>query len=339
MKLTSLLTLCQGLAFFLYGMMTLSSALKRIAGGHLERALKRLTSGHIKGLLLGAGITVLLQSSSALTVMLVSLVESGIMELHQTIGVIMGSNIGTTLTTWLFVLTGLENTPLFLFLFKPQHLSSVLALAGVLLTTAKQPQQQNLGQMMVGFSILICGMELMTRAVSPMADTSLLSRWLSSFENPVSGLLAGAVFTAVIQSSAASIAILQALALAQPISYTLAIPIIMGQNIGTCVTALLSSVGTSRRAKQVAVIHISFNLIGTLFGLILLSATNAFFHIPLLVSPISPAGIALCHTLFNMGTTLLLLPFPTQLGSLAARLAPDPSRASTNRPCRSSVLF
>lgn len=339
MNLTSTLTLCQGLAFFLYGMMILSAALRCIAGGSLERTLKQLTSGRVKGLLLGTGITVLLQSSSALTVMLVSLVDSGIMELRQTIGVIMGSNIGTTLTTWLFALTDLDSNSPILSLFKLQHLSPLLALTGVLLAaTAKRPQRRSIGHMLAGFSILIYGMELMTQAVSPWAETAVFSRWVSACRNPVVGLLTGAVFTAVIQSSAASIGILQALTLSQSISYSLAIPIIMGQNIGTCITALLSSLGASRRAKQVAAIHISFNLIGSLCGLFILSAATRFLHIPLLAAPSSPAGIALCHTLFNLGTTLLLLPFPAQLEFLANRLVPTPAPAD-GCSRRSPTLF
>lgn len=323
MILSSLLTLCQGLAFFLYGMMTLSAALKRMAGGYLEHTLKRVASSRVQGILLGAGMTVLLQSSSALTVMLVSLVDSGIMELRQTIGVIMGSNVGTTLTTWLFALPGLKNSSVTQVLFKPQNLSPLLALTGVFLAAAaRHPRWQNTGHMLAGFSILLCGMELMTRAAAPLADSSLWYQWTAVLRAPIPGLLIGTVVTAVIQSSAASIGMLQALALAQPVSYAVAIPIIMGQNIGTCATALISSLGASRRARQVAVLHVSFNLIGALFGLLLLSGADQFLHVSFLNSPISPAGIALCHTLFNIVTTLLLLPFPTQLERLVLRLVP-----------------
>lgn len=318
-------------------MMTLSSALKRMAGGYLEHTLKQVTSSRMQGFLLGTGITVLLQSSSALTVMLVGLVDSGIMELRQTIGVIMGSNVGTTLTTWLFALSDPENGSIAHTLFDPQNLSSLLALAGVLLAAvSRRSQQQNTGHLLVGFSILLCGMELMTKAAAPLADSFLLDRWIALLRNPILGFLSGTVLTAVIQSSAASIGILQALTLAQPVSYAMAIPIIMGQNLGTCATALLSSVSTSRRARQVAVLHVSFNLIGTLFGFLFLAGTDQFLHVSFLNLPASPAGIALCHTLFNIGTTLLLLPFPTQLEGLVLHLAPLSPRGSLRHSSHSA---
>lgn len=323
MALTSLLALCQGLAFFLYGTSTLSSALRRMAGTRLRPVLKR-TSGRVQDLFIGAGITVLLQSSSALTVLLVRLVDAGLLELRQGIGVIMGSNIGTTLTPWLLALTGMNHDSLPLALFQPQYLIPVLALTGVFLTmSSRKPQTQNAGHMLVGFSLLFWSMGQMTQAVFPLTGSQLGFLWLSTSQNALLGVLVGTIFTAVIQSSAASIGILQALVLTQPISYASAIPIILGQNIGTCVTACLSAIGASRKAKQVAVIHVFFNLIGALCGLIFLSVCSEILRLPCFTAPITPFGIALCHTLFNLCTTLLLLPFPDQLELLATSLIPD----------------
>lgn len=318
MNIFSILTLCGGLAFFLYGMMILSDSLKKMAGSKLERALRHMTSNSLKGLFLGMGITIAIQSSSALTVMLVSLVNSGVMELSQTVGVIMGSNIGTTLTVWLLALTGMESDSLFLNMLKPQNVSPGLALTGVILImTAKQPKHRDIGHMMAGFSILMCGMDLMNQAVSPLADLPQFSQMMLSFRNPLLGILVGTVFTGIIQSSAASIGILQTLALTGTVTYGMAIPVIMGQNIGTCVTAFLSSIGTSRNARRVAAIHISFNLIGTLICLILVFGGNSLFHFTFMENPIGAGGIALCHTVFNVFTTLILLPFSHQLEQLS----------------------
>ena len=255
MDIFSVFTLCGGLAFFLYGMTTMSKSLEKMAGGKLERTLKRMTSSPVKSLLLGAGITIAIQSSSAMTVMLVGLVNSGVMEIGQTIGVIMGSNIGTTLTAWILSLTGIESESVFVNLLKPENFSPVVALAGIILIMgSKKQRRRDIGRILVGFSILMYGMELMKQAVSPLAELPEFSSLLTAFNNPLLGVLVGAVFTGVIQSSAASVGILQALALTGSITYGMAIPIIMGQNIGTCVTALLSSIGVSRNAKRVAVV-------------------------------------------------------------------------------------
>ena len=263
MDIFSVFTLCGGLAFFLYGMTTMSKSLEKMAGGRLEQMLKRMTASPLKSLLLGAGITIAIQSSSAMTVMLVGLVNSGVMELGQTIGVIMGSNIGTTLTAWILAMTGIESENVFVNLLKPENFSPLLALAGIILIMgSKKQRRRDMGRIMVGFSILMYGMELMKQAVSPLADMPEFSSLLTAFNNPLLGVLVGAVFTGVIQSSAASVGILQALALTGSITYGIAIPVIMGQNIGTCVTALISSIGVNRNARRVAVIHISFNIIG-----------------------------------------------------------------------------
>ena len=318
MDIFSLFTLCGGLAFFLYGMTTMSKSLEKMAGGRLERLLKRMTESPVKGLLLGAGITIAIQSSSAVTVMLVGLVNSGVMELGQTIGVIMGSNVGTTLTAWILSLTGIESESVFLNLLKPENFSPLFALAGILLIMgSKRQRRRDIGRILIGFAILMSGMEMMKNSVSPLADMPGFSDLLTAFRNPLLGVAVGAAFTGVIQSSAASVGILQALALTGSITYGVAIPIIMGQNIGTCVTALISSIGVSRGAKRVSVIHIAFNIIGTAIGLIVFCGGDLLFHFPFMDSAVGAVGVALCHTIFNIGTTALLLPFSRQLEWLA----------------------
>ena len=320
MNIFSLFTLCGGLAFFLYGMYVMSKSLEKMAGGRLERLLKRMTSTPIKSLLLGAAITIAIQSSSAMTVMLVGLVNSGVMELGQTIGVIMGANIGTTLTAWLLSLAGIESESFFVNFLKPKNFSPLLALAGILLIMgSKKQRRRDVGRVMMGFSILMYGMELMSGAVAPLADMPEFTDLMTAFTNPLLGVLVGAAFTGIIQSSAASVGILQALAMTGSVTYGMAIPIIMGQNIGTCVTALISSIGVSRNAKRVSVIHISFNLIGTTVGLIILCGGNALFGFPFLSNSVNAVGIALCHTIFNVCTTILLLPFTRQLEWLAKK--------------------
>ena len=321
MDIFSVFTLCGGLAFFLYGMTTMSKSLEKMAGGKLERLLKRMTSNPFKSLLLGAGITIAIQSSSAMTVMLVGLVNSGVMELGQTIGVIMGSNIGTTLTAWILSLTGIESDSVLINMLKPESFSPIVALIGIILIMgSKKQKRRDIGRIMVGFAILMYGMELMKDAVSPLADLPQFSSLLTAFNNPILGVLVGAVFTGVIQSSAASVGILQALALTGSITYGMAIPIIMGQNIGTCVTALLSSIGVNRNARRVAAIHISFNVIGTVVCLVLFYGGNAIFHFGFMGDPVGAVGIAFCHTVFNVLTTAMLLPFSRQLEKLARRL-------------------
>ena len=321
MNIFSLFTLCGGLAFFLYGMTVMSKSLEKMAGGKLERLLKRMTSNPIKSLLLGAGITIAIQSSSAMTVMLVGLVNSGVMEIGQTIGIIMGSNIGTTLTAWLLSLTGIESENFFVNFLKPKNFSPLLALIGILLIMgSKRQRRRDVGRVMMGFSILMYGMELMSGAVSPLADMPGFTHFMTAFTNPFLGVLVGAAFTGIIQSSAASVGILQALAMTGSVTYGIAIPIIMGQNIGTCVTALISSIGVSRNAKRVSVIHISFNLIGTALGLLALFGGEMFLNLPFLTEPIGAVGIAFCHTIFNVCTTLVLLPFSRQLERLANKV-------------------
>ena len=321
MDIFSFLTLCGGLAFFLYGMNVMSGSLEKMAGGKLERTLKKMTSNPVKSLLLGAGITIAIQSSSAMTVMLVGLVNSGVMELGQTIGVIMGSNIGTTLTAWVLSLTGLKSTNIWIRMLKPESFSPVIALVGIILIMmSKKQKRKDIGHIMVGFAVLMYGMELMSGAVSPLASTPGFDKLLTAFSNPLLGVLVGAGFTGIIQSSAASVGILQALSLTGSITYGMALPVIMGQNIGTCVTALLSSIGVSRNAKRVAAVHISFNVIGTGVCLILFYGGNAIFHFPIVNETVGAVGIAFCHTAFNVFTTALLLPFSKKLEALACKL-------------------
>ncbi len=328
MDIFSVFTLCGGLAFFLYGMTVMSKSLEKMAGGKLEQLLKRMTSNPFKSLLLGAGITIAIQSSSAMTVMLVGLVNSGVMELGQTIGVIMGSNIGTTLTAWILAMTGIESENVFVNLLKPENFSPLLALAGVILIMgSKQQRRRDIGRILVGFAILMYGMELMSGAVSPLADMPEFSSLLTAFNNPLLGVLVGAVFTGIIQSSAASVGILQALALTGSITYGMAIPVIMGQNIGTCVTALISSIGVNRNAKRVAVIHISFNIIGTTICLLIFYGVGMFVSFSFLDDTVGALGIAFCHTVFNVFTTILLLPFSRQLEKLARAVVRGESKA------------
>ncbi len=324
MDIFSIITIAGGLAFFLYGMNIMSSGLERMAGGKLEQVLKKMTSNRFKGLFLGAIITIAIQSSSAVTVMLVGLVNSGIMHIGQTVGVIMGSNIGTTLTAWLTSLVGLETDNMWLKLLKPEIFSLIFALIGILLLmVSKKAKRRDIGSILLGFAVLMYGMKLMSDAVSPLSDMPEFASLLTAFKNPILGVLTGAIFTGVIQSSAASVTILQALALTGSISYSMAIPIIMGQNIGTCVTALISSIGVSRNAKKVSVIHVSFNMIGTITLLVIYYGLDAIFNFAFSDLPISTFAIAMVHTIFNVLTTLLLLPFSKYLVKLANLLLKD----------------
>ena len=332
MDIFSVFTLCGGLAFFLYGMTTMSKSLEKMAGGKLERILKRMTSNPLKSLLLGTGITVAIQSSSAVTVMLVGLVNSGVMELSQTIGVIMGSNIGTTTTAWILSLTGIESDNVFVNMLKPESFSPLLAMAGVILIMgSKKQKRRDIGRVMVGFAILMYGMDLMKDAVEPLSEVPAFTQLLTAFQNPLLGVLVGMVFTAVIQSSSASVGILQALALTGSVSFGAAIPIIMGQNIGTCITALISSIGVSRSAKRVAVVHISFNVIGTAVCMVLFYGANALVGFTFLDDPIGVVGIALCHSVFNIFTTarvLWALPSATRCSTCSPQSFCCPSPAS-----------
>lgn len=324
MDFFSFVTLIGGLAFFLYGMHMLSAGLEKLAGGKLEQTLKKMTSNRFAGLALGTGITVAIQSSSAVTVMLVGLVNSGIMELHQTVPVIMGSNIGTTMTAWLLSLAGLESGNFFVKILKPENFSMIFAFIGILLIMmAKSQKKKDVGGVLIGFAVLMYGMKLMSGAVSPLADSPEFASLLVAFKNPLVGVVAGALFTGIIQSSSASVGVLQAFAQTGTISYGVAIPIIMGQNIGTCITALISSIGVSRNARKVSIVHVSFNLIGAAVCLTLFYLANAIFRFAFVSMPIDMIGIAVVHSVFNVFTTMMLLPFVKGLEKIANLLLPD----------------
>lgn len=321
MSIFSFITLFGGLALFLFGMNQMSSSLEKLAGGKMEAVLNKMTANRFAGLALGAAITVAIQSSSAVTVMLVGLVNSGIMDIGNTVGVIMGSNIGTTVTAWIMSLIGVSSSNVFVRMLKPESFSPILALIGVIMMmTCKSSKKKDIGSIMVGFAILMYGMTFMSDSVSPLADSPKFESILTAFRNPFIGILVGLMVTAVIQSSAASVGMLQALALTGGITWDMAIPIIMGQNIGTCATALISSIGVNRNAKRVAAIHISFNVIGTIIFMVVYFIVNATVNLPFLDHAISPVGIAMFHSIFNICTTAMLLPFTNQLVKLAKKI-------------------
>ena len=316
-----------GLAFFMFGMNIMSTGLEKLAGGKLESSLKKMTSNPFKSLLLGAGITIAIQSSSAMTVMLVGLVNSGIMQLGQTIGVIMGSNIGTTLTAWITGMSGLEGSGV-MELLKPENFSLVFALVGtVFIMFSKSDKKKNLAEIFIGFAILIWGMELMSMAMDPLKDMlekesaaggGVINDVLGFFSNPIIGVLVGAIVTGVIQSSAASVAILQNLAATGAVTYGMAIPIIMGQNIGTCATALISCIGANKNAKRTAFVHLYFNVIGTVVLLVAFTIAKSVFDLYFLDSiAIDGFWIAIVHSAFNIVCTVLWFPFTRYLEKLA----------------------
>ena len=324
MDIFNIFTLLGGLAFFLYGMTIMSGGLEKVAGGKMERLLREMTSNPIKAMGLGAIITILVQSSSAVTVMLVGLVNSGIMNLNQAIGVIMGSNVGTTVTAWILSLSGLESDNFFIQLLKPESFSPLLALAGVIMIMgAKKSKPKNIGSILIGFAILMFGMELMKNAMSPLADMPEFAQVLTAFSNPLFGVLIGTIVTAVIQSSAASVGILQALSLTGGVSYAMAFPIIMGQNIGTCITAVISAIGVNTNAKRVAAAHIAFNVIGTVIFLTIYEIINSIWHLPFFEKAINPLGVAIVHSVFNIATTIMLFPFIKLLERIAIFAVPE----------------
>ena len=322
-----IINLLGGLAFFLYGMNIMSDSLEKIAGGKLEKILKTITSNKYKGLLLGLGVTAVIQSSSAVTVMLVGLVNSGLMKLSQAIGVIMGSNIGTTATAWILSLAGIQADNSWIALFKPDSLTPIMAFVGMLIFfIAKSNKNKNIGNVLLGFAILMFGMIMMGTSMTPLSNSPRFAQLLTLFNNPFFGIFIGALLTAIIQSSSASVGMLQALALKVDISCAAALPIIMGQNIGTCITAIISSIGVNANARKVAVAHLSFNIIGTMVFLIAFLVGNAFFNIEYLAQTASPARIAVLHSIFNIGTTILLFPFVSQLEKLADRIIKEDSK-------------
>ena len=324
MDIFGFLTMLGGLALFLYGMNTLGDGLAKMAGSRLEQILEKLTSTPVRAVLLGAAVTGVIQSSSATTVMVVGFVNSGIMKLSQAVGIIMGANIGTTVTSWILSLSGVEGDSLWVQMLKPSSFSPILALVGVVfLLFLKDEKKKDIGTIMLGFAVLMFGMETMSGAVKPLADVPEFTHLFVAFKNPILGMLVGAVLTAIIQSSSASVGILQAMCATGAVSFGAAIPIIMGQNIGTCVTALISSIGANRNAKRAALVHLYFNLIGTTIFMVVFYTLNAFLNFAFLDSPAPVAGIAVVHTIFNVAATIVLLPFSKGLERLAVLTIPD----------------
>ena len=321
-----ILHLLGGLAFFLYGMNVMSDSLEKIAGGKLEKILKTITSNSFNGLMLGVGVTTIIQSSSAVTVMLVGLVNSGLMKLSQAIGVIMGSNIGTTATAWILSLAGIQDDNSWIALFKPDSLTPILAFVGMMLFfVSKSSKNKNIGTVFLGFAVLMTGMIMMGSSMAPLSHCQSFINLLTLFNNPFFGIFIGALLTAIIQSSSASVGMLQALAMKVDISCGAALPIIMGQNIGTCITAIISSIGVNSSARKVAVVHLSFNIIGTAIFLTAFLLGTAFLEIPYLMQTASPAKIAVLHSVFNITTTVLLFPFIKQLEMIADKVIKDDS--------------
>ena len=327
MDIFQVLTMVGGLSLFLFGMDLMGQALERRAGEGLRTLLGRLTTNRAVGLLTGMAVTAIIQSSSAATVMVVGFVNSGLMSLTQAINVIMGANIGTTVTAWLLSLAGIDSGNVFVKLLKPSSFTPVLALIGIVLyMSGKNTKKQDTGTILLGFATLMFGMETMSGAVSGLGKVPAFQSLFLLFRNPILGVLAGAVLTAVIQSSSASVGILQALAVTGQVSYSAAIPIIMGQNIGTTVTAMLSSVGANRNAKRAALVHLSFNVIGTAVWLTVFCVVKAVLRPALLDQPASLFGVAAAHSVFNILCTLLLLPLSGVLERLVVHLLPDDKR-------------
>lgn len=330
------LTMLGGLALFLFGMNSLGDGLAKLSGGKLENILERLTANKIKAVLLGAGVTAVIQSSSATTVMVVGFVNSGIMKLSQAVGVIFGANIGTTATTWILSLSGISSDNFFVQMLKPSSFSPILALVGVILILfSKKDKKKDVGTILISFAILMFGMETMSGAVAGLENNQGFIHLFTMFKNPILGLIAGAVLTAAIQSSSASIGILQALCSTGAITFSSALPIILGQNIGTCVTAIISAVGANKNAKRAAFVHLYFNLIGTVIFMCVFYGINAFVHFGFLEQSANQLGIAIIHTSFNVLATIVLLPFSKGLERLASITVRD--KKETAKPKNSEM--
>ncbi|MGN0384306.1 MAG: Na/Pi cotransporter family protein [Lachnospiraceae bacterium] len=325
MDIFNVLSMIGGLSLFLYGMSTMGDALSKMAGGKLEIILEKLTSKRIFAVLLGAAVTAIIQSSSATTVMVVGFVNSGIMHLSQAVGIIMGANVGTTITSWLLSLTGIQGSNVWIKLLKPSSFSPILAAVGIILTMSgkEESKKKDVGSILLGFAVLMFGMETMSGAVSGLADNTAFTGMMTAFSNPLLGMAVGAILTAVIQSSSASVGILQALCSTGAVHYSVALPIIMGQNIGTCVTSIISSVGASKNARRAAMVHLYFNLIGTILFMSVFYTLNGFIDFVFLESSAGAAGIAMIHSLFNIGATIILFPFSSYLVKLAEITIPE----------------
>lgn len=326
MDFFSVLTMLGGLALFLYGMNVLGDGLSKASGGRLERILEKLTNNPVKAVLVGAGVTAVIQSSSATTVMVVGFVNSGIMKLQQAVGVIIGANVGTTITAWILSLSGIESNVFFIQMLKPSSFSPILAVIGVcLLSFSKKDKHKDIGTIMTGFAILMIGMDTMSNAVKPLADVPEFTNILTMFSNPILGMLAGMILTAVIQSSSASVGILQALCKTGSVGYATAIPVIMGQNIGTCITAMISSIGASKDAKRAALLHLYYNIVKTSVFMVVFYSINHFVNFSFMEESISALGVAVVHSLFNIAACIILLPFSQLLVKLVYLTVPDRS--------------
>ena len=339
MTIFNALTLVGGLCLFLFGMNLMGQALERRAGGKLRTLLDKMTSRVFVGFLTGLGITAIIQSSSATTVMVVGFVNSGLMTLRQAINVIMGANVGTTVTAWLLSLAGIDSGSTWVQLLKPSSFTPVLALIGIVFYMfCKSDKKKDTGTILLGFATLMFGMETMSGAVSGLKDVPEFTQLFLMFRNPILGVLVGAVLTGIIQSSSASVGILQALSVTGGVSYAAAIPIIMGQNIGTCVTAMLASVGANKNARRAAVVHLMFNIIGTTVWLAVFYGINAVVHFTFLSGPIDQLGIAIVHSIFNVLCAALLFPFSGLLEKLACRLIPDSKDAAEHADDKIQIL-
>lgn len=324
MDIFDVLSMFGGLALFLYGMHIMGDALAKMSGGKLEKVLERLTSNKWSAVLLGAGVTAVIQSSGATTVMVVGFVNSGIMKLNQAVGIIMGANIGTTATSWLLSLSGIDGGSFFLQMLKPTSFTPILAVIGAILVVfCKSEKKHNIGTILLGFAILMYGMTAMSSAVEPLKDVPQFTQILTKFENPLLGVIAGFVLTTIMQSSSVSVGILQALCSTGAVSYALALPIIMGQNIGSCTTAMISSVGASKDAKRAAAVHFYFNVIGTVVFMLVFYISNAFVHYAFLPQAANEVGIATIHSIFNIAATIVLLPLSGFLEFLAVKTIKD----------------
>ncbi|MBQ4487155.1 MAG: Na/Pi cotransporter family protein [Oscillospiraceae bacterium] len=327
MTIFNIINLLGGLAMFLYGMGLLSEKLEKIAGGKLEKIFEKLTSNKFKGMILGILATAVIQSSTATTVMLVGFVNSGLMRLSQAISVIMGANIGTTVTSWILSLSGIESDNIYIQLLKPVNLAPIAALIGVIMRMiSKHDRKKDIGGILVGFALLMIGMDTITQAVAPLQYSPTFTKMLTAFTNPLLGIVVGAIIAATLHSSAASIGMLQALS--KSFTFAMALPVLLGQNIGTCVTALMSSVGANKNAKRVAVVHLYFNVIGAITFLILYYVADAIFDFAFADQNVTGFSIALVHTVFNLSTTLILLPFTSVLEKLAYMTIKDESGSS-----------
>lgn len=339
MTIFDVLTLIGGLAMFLFGMSVMGDGLEKISGGKLESILEKMTNNRIKGVLLGLVVTALIQSSGAVTVMAVGFVNSGIMALSQVIGIIMGANIGTTVTAWLLSLTGIESSNIFLSMLKPSSFAPVLAFIGIiLLMFCKGDKKKVAGNILLGFAILMIGMNTMSDSVEGLKDVPEFTGILTKFTNPILGVLAGFLLTTVMQSSSASVGVLQALSSTGAVTVSAAFPIILGQNIGSCTTVLISSIGAGKNAKRAAGAHLVFNILGVILAMLLFYGGNAIFSLPFFDEIVSPASIAIIHSVFNIFATIVLFPFGKQLEKLMYILIPEGKNEAEGTTSESGLI-